>query len=146
MSLIRSRYDEYAGDHNLSPPRLPSHWQVWKLAHAFASIGSGTTPKSDNAQFYDEGTIPWINTGDLNDGVLIECTKRITQRAIAEHSTLRLYPPGALIFAMYGATIGKLGLLDFSATVNQACCVFSGRSPIAAKFLFYWFLVILMRS
>lgn len=119
---------------------VPEHWEIWKLAHAFSIIGSGTTPKTDNRAYYDDGDIPWINTGDLNDGELDSCEKRITQQAVAEHTSLKLYPAGSLLIAMYGATIGKLGILRFPATVNQACCVFGGRSQIFARFMFYWFI------
>ena len=119
---------------------VPEHWDVWKLAHAFALIASGTTPKTDNREYYDDGDIPWVNTGDLNDGELEDCGKRITARALADHSSLKLYPAGSLLIAMYGATIGKLAMLRFPATVNQACCVFAGASPIVSKFMFYWFL------
>jgi type I restriction enzyme S subunit len=119
---------------------VPGHWEVWKLSHSFAQIGSGTTPKTDNREYYDNGAIPWVNTGDLNDGTLEECEKRITALAINDHSSLKTYPPGSLLIAMYGATIGKLAILNFSATVNQACCVFAGKSEIASKFMFYWFL------
>ncbi len=119
---------------------IPSHWKVWKLAHAFTTIGSGTTPRSDVTEFYDGGDVPWINTGDLNDGVLNDCERRITARAVREHSSLKLYPPGSLLIAMYGATIGKLGLVTFPTTVNQACCAFAGELGLTGKFLFYWFL------
>ena len=119
---------------------VPEHWDVWKLAHAFSLIASGTTPKTDTREYYDDGDIPWINTGDLNDGELEDCGKRITARALADHSSLKLYPSGSLLIAMYGATIGKLAMLRFPATVNQACCVFAGASPIVSKFMFYWFL------
>lgn len=119
---------------------VPGHWEVWKLAHAFAQIGSGTTPKTDNREYYDGGDIPWVNTGDLNDGELDECEKRITALAIADHSSLKTYPAGSLLIAMYGATIGKLAMLNFAATVNQACCVFAGKSEIVSEFMFYWFL------
>jgi type I restriction enzyme S subunit len=119
---------------------VPAHWETWKLAHAYSVIGSGTTPRSDNSDYYEGGSIPWINTGDLNDGDLEECGKRITDRALADHSSLKIYPAGSLLIAMYGATIGKLGILRFPATVNQACCVFAGSSPINSNFMFYWFL------
>lgn len=119
---------------------VPGHWEVWKLGHAFGVIGSGTTPNSDNRAYYDGGEIPWINTGDLNDGDLFGCEKRVTEQAIAENSALRKYPSGSVIIAMYGATIGKLAILRFSAVVNQACCVFQSGTIISPKFLFYWLL------
>ena len=119
---------------------VPEHWEAWKLTHALERIGSGTTPKTDNRAYYDEGTHPWVNTGDLNDGDLIDCEKRITSLALSDHTTLRTYPVGSVVMAMYGATIGKLAILGFEATVNQACCVFAGESKLESKFLFYWLL------
>lgn len=119
---------------------VPAHWEIWKLAHAFTTIGSGTTPKSDVHEYYDEGEIPWLNTGDLCDWELESCEKRVTTLALKDHSSLKIYPAGSVVIAMYGATIGKLGMLRFPATVNQACCVFGGLSEIEPAFMFYWFL------
>ena len=115
---------------------MPEGWKAWKLAHAF-NIGSGTTPKSENQAYYENGTIPWLNTGDLNDNSLYDCNKKITKIAFAECG-LKIYPENSLAIAMYGATIGKLSLLKFSTTVNQACCVFSEHEKkIQVNFLFY---------
>jgi Restriction endonuclease S subunits len=62
-------------------------------------------------------------TGDLNDGI-IETTKRsVNKQAIDTISALRMYPKKSLIVAMYGATIGKTGILSMDACTNQACCV-----------------------
>jgi type I restriction enzyme S subunit len=82
----------------------------------------------------------WLNTGDLNDGDLFDCGRRISPLALAENSALKLYDAGAVVIAMYGATIGKLGVLQFSSTVNQACCVFQEGKRITPRFLFYWLL------
>jgi type I restriction enzyme S subunit len=120
--------------------KVPTHWDIWKLAHAFSEIGSGTTPRSDNFSFYENGEIPWLNTGDLNDGELDECEKKISNFALKEHSTLKLYPANSLAIAMYGATIAKVALLRFATTVNQACCVFGDSNIVSIKFLFYWIL------
>lgn len=117
---------------------VPAHWRVWKIAHAFGSIGSGTTPRSDNLSFYENGNTPWLNTGDLNDGELYKCERSVTKIALAEYSTLKLYRENSLAIAMYGATIGKLAILRFSTTVNQACCVFGESEIVSIKFLFYW--------
>ena len=111
-----------------------------EVGPCFAVIGSGTTPKTDNREYYDDGDTPWINTGDLTDGELEDCARRITVRALADHaSTQESTPPALCLIAMYGATIGKLAILRFPAAVNQACCVFTGVSQIVSKFLFYWF-------
>lgn len=118
---------------------VPDTWEVWKLSHVFSNIGSGTTPKSDDRKYYDKGNIPWLNTGDLNDGVLYDCSKRINEIAIKEYTSLKLYPPNSIVIAMYGATIGKLAIIKFTTTVNQACCVFGETEKIEPRFLFYWF-------
>ncbi|MDD1606726.1 MAG: restriction endonuclease subunit S [Methylococcaceae bacterium] len=119
---------------------VPEHWEVWKLSHAFEQIGSGTTPKSDATEYYEGGTIAWVNTGDLNDGELFDCEKKVTELALRDCSSLKIFPENSLVIAMYGATIGKLALLRFEATVNQACCVFCDGSLIQSKFLFYSFI------
>jgi type I restriction enzyme S subunit len=119
---------------------VPRHWEVWKLTHSFKTIGSGTTPKTDNRDYYENGAIPWVNTGDLNDSFLADCENKITGSARKENPTLKMYPAGSVVIAMYGATIGKLAILKFPACVNQACCVFADREKIDYKFLFYWLL------
>lgn len=106
-----------------------------KTSQLFNGIGSGTTPKSDATEYYEDGVIPWVVTGDLNDSVLDACQNRITEKAMAGHTTLRLYPAGSVAIAMYGATIGKASLLDFEATVNQACCVLPPSSLVLSKYL-----------
>ncbi len=130
---MKSSGIEWIGD-------VPEHWGVWKLTHAFDEIGSGTTPKTDNREYYENGTHSWVITGDLNDGDLYTCEKKITSRALSDHTSLRVYPAGSVVIAMYGATIGKLAILKFPASVNQACCVFAGKLKIEYKFLFFWLL------
>jgi type I restriction enzyme S subunit len=132
-SVYKESGVEWLGD-------VPEHWEVWKLSHAFEQIGSGTTPKSDATEYYESGTIAWVNTGDLNDGELFDCEKKVTELALKDCSSLKVFPKNSLVIAMYGATIGKLALLRFEATVNQACCVFCDGSLIQSKFLFYSFI------
>ena len=114
---------------------VPEHWEVRKTSQLFIGIGSGTTPKSDAIEYYEDGAIPWVVTGDLNDSVLGTYQNRITEKAMAEHATLRLYPAGSVAVAMYGATIGKASVLDFEATVNQARCVLPPSSLVLSKCL-----------
>lgn len=116
---------------------IPKSWQMKKTSWLFNDIGSGTTPKSSNREYYD-GNIPWINTGDLNDGYLNDCKKSVTSKALSDCSALRVYPSNSLIIAMYGATIGKLGITTFEGCTNQACCVMGESDNTHSKFMFYW--------
>lgn len=60
-------------------------------------------------------------TGDLNDGIIYNIPNKITKLAL-ETTSVKLNPKGSILIAMYGATIGKLGILSYPATTNQACC------------------------
>lgn len=120
---------------------IPEHWEVKKITHLYNQIGSGTTPTSGLSIYYDKGTINYLQTGDLNDGYIKDVSKKVTQKALIDFSSLKLYPKGSLVVAMYGATIGKLGILNIETTTNQACCVLGKNSDsIQTKFTFYWFL------
>ena len=116
---------------------IPEHWEVKKINWSFENIGSGTTPKADNQLYYYNGNINWLLTGDLNDGEIYDTSKKITQKAIEDYGTLRVYPAESIVMAMYGATIGKLGMLKIETTVNQACCVLSKPIYFDNKFAFY---------
>lgn len=119
---------------------VPEHWELRKVSRSFAIIGSGTTPKTDREEYFRDGDIEWVNTGDLNDGVLSSASKRITRQAFEDHGALKMYSPGTLLIAMYGATIGKLSVMDFEGCTNQACCALSESPYIDNWFAFYWFL------
>lgn len=119
---------------------VPANWEVWKVSRLFKKIGSGTTPKAGNPEYYENGIIPWVNTGDLNDGYIDNCSNYITQKAFDDHSTLKIYEAGTLLVAMYGATIGKTAITKFAACTNQACCSLVRSKLIDTKFAFYWFL------
>src|SRR5690554_1276041 len=133
------KYDSYKDSGFDWVGEVPSDWESWKISHAFSKIGSGTTPKSGEPIYHENGTINWLNTGDLNNGVLNSCAKKITPKALEDYSSLKIYPKGSLVIAMYGATIGKTSLLEFETTTNQACCVFSESDKIDIKFLQHWF-------
>jgi restriction endonuclease S subunit len=117
---------------------MPNHWVKLKIGRTFQKIGSGTTPQSGNDLYYESGNINWLNTGDLNDGLIIETNKKITEAALNEFSTLKIYSIDSIVIALYGATIGKLGQLKIEATTNQACCVLSDSEKIINRYLFYF--------
>lgn len=111
---------------------VPEHWDILKISRCFSLIGSGTTPPTGERNYYEGGTIPWVITGDLNNGVLTSPRHAVTDKAVSQLSALKIYPKGTILLAMYGATIGKVAILDIEACVNQACCAL-GRSNVLAK-------------
>lgn len=117
---------------------VPEHWKITKIGRTFFNIGSGTTPKTSNEQYYENGTINWLNTGDLNDGIVCKTSRKVTEIALKEVSSLKMFSVGSVVIAMYGATIGKLGFLTIDTTTNQACCVISGSKNILQMYLFYF--------
>ena len=119
---------------------IPEEWKKTKVSWLFSNIGSGGTPSSRNNKYYDNGNVNWINTGDLNDGYLKNTKNKITEDALKDLTTLKIYPENSLVIAMYGATIGKLAVTKIQATTNQACCVMSKPVNTSIKFMYYWFL------
>lgn len=119
--------------------KIPSDWALWKTSHLFTGIGSGTTPKSSDSSYYDDEGHYWLQTGDLNDGHITDTSKKVTDKAVSEKN-LRFYPVNSLVIAMYGATIGKLGILDIESSTNQACCVLPPSKKVLPMFAFYHFM------
>ena len=116
--------------------KLPEGWCLTTLG----SIGnwqSGATPSRLQKEYYG-GIIPWLKTGDLNDGIITNIPEFITEKALAETS-VKLNPSGSVLIAMYGATIGKVGILSFPATTNQACCACVDYK-LEQMYLFYFLL------
>ncbi|WP_460154818.1 restriction endonuclease subunit S [Pseudomonas sp. S1_F04] len=120
---------------------VPTYWESWKISHAFGELGSGTTPPTSETEWYEGGTVPWVTTGELRESIIWETKKLLSPKAISAFSALRLHPAGSLAIAMYGATIGRLGILGVEATTNQACCLLTRPNHLHVKFTFYWLLV-----
>ncbi|MGI2169639.1 restriction endonuclease subunit S [Shewanella sp. MF05960] len=118
---------------------IPIGWSMWKLAHAYNEIGSGTTPPTSNEEWFN-GNVPWVTTGELREKIITNTKKKLSDEALNTYPTLRKHPVGSIAIAMYGATIGRLGIFGVEATTNQACCVMGASKQIKNKYLFYWLL------
>jgi type I restriction-modification system len=119
------------------PFEVPSSW-VWTTLSEVGTWQSGGTPSRSNKSYYG-GNIPWLKTGDLNDGLISNIPESITEEAVA-NSSAKINPTGSVLIAMYDATIGKLGILTFPATTNQACCACIEYEVVAQMYLFYFLL------
>ena len=111
---------------------IPEGWDI-SLIKDIATTYSGGTPKSTNIEYYDNGEIAWINSGELNSPIITKTTNYITKCGL-ENSSAKLYPSNSILVAMYGATAGKVSLLTFEACSNQAVC---GIIPTIENMLYY---------
>lgn len=116
------------------PFDIPDSWR-WVRMGNIGDWGAGATPLKSRPDYYG-GNILWLRTGELNNGIIYDTEIKITDTALEECS-LRLNQIGDVLVAMYGATIGKLGIAGTPMTSNQACC---GCHPflINNKYLFYF--------
>ena len=119
------------------PFEIPNSW-VWATLGDIGTWQAGGTPSRSNKTCYG-GSIPWLKTGDLNDGLITDIPESITEEAVA-NSSAKINPVGSVLIAMYGATIGKLGILTFPATTNQACCACIEYYAVIQSYLFYFLL------
>ncbi|MGI8481185.1 MAG: restriction endonuclease subunit S [Chthoniobacterales bacterium] len=116
----------------------PQEWPFFRLAE-IAETCSGTTPSRSRRDYFG-GTIPWVKTGELTDGLITKTEEYVTDNALRE-SALRLLPKKTLLVAMYGQgqTRGRTGLLGCEATTNQACFAILPNERIDTEFLQFWF-------
>ena len=116
---------------------VPLHWGVTKIG-SIGQTSSGATPlRSKEASFFDDATIRWVRTLDLNDGLVYDSSEKITELALAS-SACSIMPKGTVCVAMYGGagTIGKCGLLMSDCATNQAVCsIVCNRKIVSPIFL-----------
>ena len=116
----QAKYVEPKGPETSGLPKLPEGW-CWASVEQICDIGTGTTPSRTNSRFYNEGRIPWVMSSAVNRPFIDEASEFVTEYAI-EETTLRLYPIGTLLIALYGEgkTRGMISELRIAATFNQA--------------------------
>lgn len=109
----------------------------WEKLGSIVKITSGGTPRSNKSEFYDNGTIPWVRTGDLKPRVLFDVPGRITELGLKK-SSAKVFPVNTVLVAMYGATIGQSSILGIEAATNQACAAFLPSSKINHEYLYFY--------
>ncbi|MFL5586235.1 MAG: restriction endonuclease subunit S [Ktedonobacteraceae bacterium] len=115
---------------------LPEGW-VWTPIGAVAETTSGGTPSRNHPEYYG-GTIPWVKSGELKDSVITTVEEFLTEKG-NKNSSAKIFQQGTALVAMYGATVGRTGILGLDATTNQAiCAIFPLKNAFTSKFITYW--------
>lgn len=127
-------------DHNgaeLVPSELgsiPSDWEVISLGSKY-SIVLGGTPSRKRPEYWTDGTVPWINSGRVNDLRIIEPTEMITETAL-QSSNARLMPRRSTVVAITGATLGQVSFLEIDSSANQSVVGITDASGADCEWLF----------
>lgn len=114
------------------------NWPTVRIS-SFCITGSGGTPLTGKKDLYYGGNIPWVKSGELKNDVLNSTEETLTEIGLKE-SSAKWVPAGAILIAMYGATIGKTALLDIDATTNQAICSIIP-NPLTAENRYLWYVL-----
>ncbi len=118
------------------PFEIPDGWEWCRLGDIFKTT-SGGTPTRGNPNYWN-GNISWLKSGEMNDGLIIrESKEKITEEGLKTSSAV-LFPIDTVLIAMYGATAGKLGILTFESTTNQAVCGFYKNTYVYKEYLFHY--------
>lgn len=110
----------------------------WVKLQEICQTTSGGTPSRNVAAYYN-GNIPWVKSGELLDGPITQTEEKITEEGV-RNSSAKVFPSGTLLIALYGATVGRLGILNITAATNQAVCAIFPNEKIHREYLFYYLL------
>lgn len=116
------------------PFQIPKTWK-WTRLGELGDFGSGSTPPRGEDKYYG-GEINWYKSGELTDSYMFEASEEKVRPLALKECSLRLNQPGDILLAMYGATAGKLGLLETVGATNQAVCGFTPIEGIDRMFMF----------
>jgi len=117
-------------------PELPERW-AWIRLEELCATASGGTPLRSKKEYY-RGKIPWLKSGELEDNVITETQETITQLGL-QKSSAKIFPKGTVLIALYGATVGKTGMLGTDAATNQAvCAILNNQSVVDSEYLFLY--------
>lgn len=117
---------------------LPKGWAWARIGTVFTTT-SGSTPSRSRSDFYNNGSINWVKTRDLNNSLVVKCEEQISEIAFSE-CRLSILPKETICIAMYGGggTIGKCGILGIETTINQSVCGILPNPLLHHKFLYYF--------
>ena len=112
---------------------------VEKSLGSLCKTSAGGTPLKSKKEHYENGTVPWLRSGEVNNRNIVDCKIKITELGL-NNSSAKLFPPRTVLIAMYGATAGQVGILNFECSTNQAVCGILPNEKFIPEFLYYKFL------
>jgi len=117
-----------------SKNQQPSVWKNYRVED-FCTTASGGTPLTTRRDYYDDGHIPWLRSGEVSQGRVRHAEISISQAGL-DNSSAKLFKKGTILVAMYGATAGEVGILEFESSTNQAVCGITPGPSVDGEFLF----------
>ena len=115
---------------------FPEDFKVKTVSEFCAETKSGSTPSRINNEYWENGTISWVKSGEVHNNITLQTEEYITSLGLSESST-KLLPKDTVLMAMYGVTAGEVGYLAIEATTNQAICGMICRSKAEAAYLYF---------
>ena len=129
-------------DYKTSPmawlDQMPTHWDAAALRWMSKRYAGGT-PDKGNAAYWEDGDIPWINSGAVNDGYITQPSELITRDGFA-NSSAKWIPKGALVMALagQGKTKGMAAQLGIATTCNQSMAALLPDRRLQSRYLYWW--------
>ncbi|MEQ8302902.1 MAG: restriction endonuclease subunit S [Cyclobacteriaceae bacterium] len=117
---------------------IPESWSIGTLGDIYRTT-SGGTPSRSKSEYYENGTIGWVKSKELNNSFIIDTEEKITEDAL-KNSSAKLLPKHSVLIAMYGATVGEIGVTTKEFTCNQAICSFLPNENYPFSFIYNFLL------
>ena len=111
-------------------------WEIKKLGD-ICETSSGGTPSKSHPEYYEGGNIPWLRSGEISQGHIYDTELYITEEGLKK-SSAKIFPIDTVVIAMYGATVGQVGILKKEMSTNQAVCGIFPTSMLSPLFLVYY--------
>lgn len=115
---------------------LPENFKIQTVSEFCANTKSGSTPSRTNNEYWENGTIFWVKSGEVHNNITLRTEEYITPLGLSKSST-ELLPQDTILMAMYGVTAGEVGYLAIEATTNQAICGMICHSKAEAAYLYF---------
>lgn len=124
-----------SGDRYVTGKVSQTEFEIVKIGDVFKT-SSGGTPLRNKSEYYQNGTIAWLKSGEVAQGYIFHAEESITEEGL-KNSSAKLFPINSVLVAMYGATAGQVGILKFESTTNQAVCAIYPNERAIPEYLYY---------